>query len=228
MVSSCQESKQAKAVRFNEAQVEKCLERKVLSICEGINLELLDEETKQKIKNQTLLLKAGIRVSPEEQRAEKQEIYARACLERDDSLACNDIQLKYFDGDKKQELVDQIITLERKKGNMIESYEGIPYSGDLVELAADTEPEIQEPEPETQEEAKPAVPSYKSAKAALREICEAGVEYSQDGIGTAQQIAHELAYWVIDLHRETGGQASEAALRKAGSDGYMFEDCSKY
>ena len=78
------------------------------------------------------------------------------------------------------------------------------------------------------EESKPAVPTYKSASTALREICEAGKEYSEDGFGTPKQIAHELAYWVIDLHKETDGKASEAALRKAGSDGYMFENCSNY
>lgn len=84
------------------------------------------------------------------------------------------------------------------------------------------------PEPVAKEEPKPAAPAYKSASVALREICQAGVEYSQDGIGTPTQIAHELGYWVIDLHKQTGGKASEAALRQAGSDGYMFENCSKY
>lgn len=78
------------------------------------------------------------------------------------------------------------------------------------------------------EQPKPAAPTYKSADVALREICEAGKEYSEDGFGTPKQIAHELAYWVIDLHKQTGGKASEAALRKAGSNGYMFENCSNY
>ena len=84
------------------------------------------------------------------------------------------------------------------------------------------------PKQVVKEQPKPAAPRYKSAGVALREICEAGKEYSEDGFGTPKQIAHELAYWVIDLHKQTGGKASEASLRKAGSDGYMFENCSNY
>ena len=70
--------------------------------------------------------------------------------------------------------------------------------------------------------------SLKSRKQALREICEAGDEYRRDGFGTAQQIAHELAYWVIDLHRETGGKASEGELKNAASQGYVDGNCSMY
>ena len=68
----------------------------------------------------------------------------------------------------------------------------------------------------------------KSKQTALREICEAGAEYSRDGYGTQAQIAHELAYWVIDLYKQTGGAASEGQLRNAGAHGYMYENCSKY
>ena len=70
--------------------------------------------------------------------------------------------------------------------------------------------------------------NLKTKRQALREICEAGAEYSRDGYGTPAQIARELAYWVIDLHRQTGGAATEGQLKTAGSHGYMFENCSKY
>ena len=88
-----------------------------------------------------------------------------------------------------------------------------------ISLESNPTPKRQPPTPK---------PSYKSKAAALREICQAGKEYAEDGLGTSQQIAHELAYWVIDLHKQTGGAASEGQLKRAGSHGYMYENCSKY
>lgn len=70
--------------------------------------------------------------------------------------------------------------------------------------------------------------SLKTPQAAYREICAAGKEYAEDGIGTQAQIARELAYWALDLKKQTGGRATEGKLRQAGTDGYIFEDCSKY
>lgn len=71
-------------------------------------------------------------------------------------------------------------------------------------------------------------PSLKTKQQALKEICEAGAEYSRDGYGTQAQIARELAFWALDLYKQSGGAASEGQLKNAATHGYMFENCSTY
>lgn len=211
--------------KIGEIQIDKCVTGKEMVYCKQIDLSSTDKDTEASVLKTIETIETEQEEAAAVKKAEEfQELVG--ILELDDDTKANkaivpitkSVEAKYPPAEEYMSTLNQRWRNGDKKAirNLVKlSNNGSKEAKAIIDKY-------------NAEKEKASAPKRKSKQAALREICEAGAEYSRDGYGTQQQIAHELAYWVIDLYKQTGGAASEGQLKNAGAHGYMYENCSKY
>lgn len=222
------ETQNAIAAKIQDITVKKCVDDEAMHYCKQVDLSSTDKETENSV------LKAIASIEEDNRKEvliKKEESFKKLIKLIEESTGGNKqalIEFKKLHEDNYQPAIDFMSDLRSRSTNK---------DTDISDKALNichrmTDAGISKANAivgdwRAQKETKSKA-ARTSKQAALREICEAGAEYSRDGYGTQAQIAHELAYWVIDLYKQTGGAASEGQLRTAGSHGYMYENCSKY
>lgn len=219
------------ADKIQEINIDKCVKQGLAQHCEEIDLSSTDKETEEAVLASIAAIEKKRQLEAANRELPKlthvcSDADGRNTME-DQMEACKKLRVQI--DNENPAAIEYLNTLiesaktnddyESKKAlDKLAHYSGLPEAKNALNSIK---------EKKQKEQAANAKPR-KSKQQALREICEAGAEYSRDGYGTQAQIARELAFWALDLYRQSGGAASEGQLRNAATHGYMYENCSKY